>query len=220
MISLSRNNDIKAVFFDFGGVITQSPFENFNQFEKENNLPINFIRRVNSVNPDNNAWALLEKNQISTAEFDKIFADESEKVGHKISGRQVLELLDLKVRPEMIEIVRNCRKDFKVACLTNNIKNQSSDCPSNIKNEYYKVLLTEFDFVVESSKIGFRKPEFDFYKYACDLIKVAPKQVVFLDDLGVNLKPARQLGMYTIKVEKPEKAIIDLKTVLWPTNIV
>ena len=71
-----------------------------------------------------------------------------------------------------------------------------------------------FDVVIESSKVGVRKPDPRFYEIALDAVDVAPDDAVFLDDLGVNLKPARALGMTTIKVDDPAVALAELEAVV------
>jgi putative hydrolase of the HAD superfamily len=71
-----------------------------------------------------------------------------------------------------------------------------------------------FDAVVESSKVGIRKPDPAINELACSLLDVAPGECVFLDDLGVNLKPARAMGMTTIKVADHAAALDALSGVL------
>jgi putative hydrolase of the HAD superfamily len=68
-----------------------------------------------------------------------------------------------------------------------------------------------FEFVLESSKVGVRKPEPAIYLMACERLGVRPEETVFLDDLGINLKPARALGMATIKVDDPDRALAELE---------
>jgi len=207
---------IKAVFWDFGGVLTTSPFEAFNRFEQENHLPPNFIRMVNAANPDTNAWARLERSEISLEEFDREFERETAVAGHAIRGDSVLELLSGDLRPEMVEALRRCRQKFRTACLTNNIKGMNKTDIKRLGRRAagIQAVMNIFDFVVESSKIGFRKPDPRFYEIACDIVKVTPEQVVFLDDLGINLKPARAMGMATIKVTDPRQAIAELESLL------
>jgi putative hydrolase of the HAD superfamily len=207
---------IKAVFWDFGGVLTTSPFEAFNRFEQENHLPPNFIRMVNAANPDTNAWARLERSEISLEEFDREFERETAVAGHAIRGDSVLELLSGDLRPEMVEALRRCRQKFRTACLTNNIKGMNKTDIKRLGRRAAEIqaVMNIFDFVVESSKIGFRKPDPRFYEIACDIVKVTPEQVVFLDDLGINLKPARAMGMATIKVTDPRQAIAELESLL------
>lgn len=200
---------IRAVLWDFGGVILTSPFDAFNRYEADRGLPTDFIRSVNATDPDDNAWARLERDDIGTAEFDDAFATESERLGHRVPGADVLELLAGPVRPEMVAAVeRVVAAGFRTACLTNNVV--SDDAPRT--DTAY--VLSLFEHVVESSKVGCRKPEPQFYEIACDLLGVTPEECVFLDDLGINLKPAAAMGMTTIKVVTVDQAIADLEAVL------
>ena len=195
--------------WDFGGVILSSPFEAFNRYETEKGLPLNIIRSVNATNPDSNAWALLERNDISPAQFDTQFADESEALGHRIPGADVLALLSGDVRPAMVAALDHViASGFRTACLTNNVVSTSPD-PSPRQIEV-AAIMGKFDHVVESSKVGCRKPEPRFYEIACELLDVSPTECVFLDDLGINLKPAAAMGMRTIKVGAPEIALQEL----------
>lgn len=202
---------LRAVFWDFGGVILSSPFEAFNDYERENGLPPDFIRSVNATDPDTNAWARLERHEISTTEFDAAFAEESGVLGHRVSGRDVLRCLRGSVRPEMVVALdRVIAAGYITACLTNNV---SSDDDRPQRGEVDAVM-RRFDHVVESSRVGVRKPERVFYELACQRADIEPTEVVFLDDLGINLKPARALGMTTIKVVTADQAVTDLEAIL------
>ena len=207
---------IKAVFWDFGGVITSSPFESFNKFEKMNNLPINFLRSVNATNPDRNAWAKLERNEISLNEFDELFETESKSLGHPVKGKEVISLLKGEIRPEMLEALKRIKGNLLQACLTNNIQPMNEDgFEGNVSAAgKHEEVMNMFDFVFESSKENVRKPDPEFYLRACDRGNVNPKEVVFLDDLGINLKPAKALGMFTIKVINPIEALNELEALL------
>ena len=199
---------IRAVLWDFGGVILSSPFEAFNRYEAANGLPLDFIRGVNAANPDTNAWALLERSDVSPEEFDALFAEESARLGHRVPGADVLTLLSGELRTEMITALdRVIRAGYRTACLTNNVVGGEE------RMDVGDVMVM-FDHVVESSKVGCRKPEPRFYEIACELVGVEPHECVFLDDLGVNLKPARAMGMTTIKVVSAEQAITDLEQTL------
>lgn len=199
---------IEAVFWDFGGVILSSPFEAFNAYEIDAGLPSDFIRLVNSTDPDANAWALLERSDISGDEFDELFADESEALGHRVRGAEVLALLFGSVRPEMVTALdRVIEAGFKTACLTNNVL--GGDPRADVDG-----VMARFDHIIESSRVGARKPETRFYEVACETVGVEPEECVFLDDLGINLKPAKAMGMTTIKVVAPEHAIADLQRLL------
>jgi len=199
---------IRAVLWDFGGVILSSPFEAFNRYEAANDLPTDFIRSVNATDPDTNAWALLERNDVTPEQFDELFAVESERLGHRVPGSDVLGLLSGDVRTDMVTALdRVIRAGYRTACLTNNVVGgeQRMDVGD---------VMVMFDHVVESSKVGCRKPEPRFYEIACSLVGVEPDECVFLDDLGINLKPAKAMGMTTIKVVSAEQAITDLEGVL------
>ncbi|HUS61148.1 MAG TPA: HAD-IA family hydrolase [Acidimicrobiales bacterium] len=200
---------IRAVLFDFGGVILTSPFEAFARYEAEVGLPGGFIRHVNTVDPDTNAWAQLERGSVTLEEFVRRFEGEARALGHEVDGERVLGCLAGDVRPEMVEALRRCHERLKTACLTNN-HIAFSDLPGGGHPE----ILEHFDAVIESSQVGVRKPDPRFYEIACETLDVKPDECVFLDDLGINLKPARTLGMTTIKVTNPAKAITALEALV------
>jgi putative hydrolase of the HAD superfamily len=200
------NARFRAVFWDFGGVILESPFDAFARYESARGLPAGFLRQVNATNPDTNAWALLERNEVTPAAFNALFADESERLGHRVPGADVLGLLAGEIRPPMVVALDRVKAaGFKMACLTNNVVGGDKTTPARAAavNE----VMARFDAVVESSKVGCRKPEARFYEIACELVGVTPHECVFLDDLGINLKPAAALGMHTIKVVDPADAL-------------
>jgi putative hydrolase of the HAD superfamily len=206
--SLLSPRVIRAVLFDFGGVILTSPFEAFARYERERGLPEGFLRRINSTNPDTNAWARLERNEVTFEEFCKLFEEEARAAGGDVKGEAVMALLAGDVRPPMVEAVRRCHERLKTACLTNNwVAHEDRD-----ERYGHTALLDElFDVVVESSKVGVRKPDPRFYEMACELLAIEPSEAVFLDDIGANLKPAREMGMTTIKVTDPDVAIAELE---------
>jgi putative hydrolase of the HAD superfamily len=203
---------IRAVLWDFGGVLTTSPFEAFARFERERGYPAGFIRTLNATNPDSNAWARFERGQIGVAEFDRLFAAEASAAGHALRGLEVLPLIAGDLRPEMVEALRRCKKQFKTACLTNNF--QSADAQPDPGVRRMDGLRELFDVVIESSRLGVRKPDPRFYRHALEVLGVGADECVFLDDLGVNLKPARALGMRTIKVASADQALADLESAL------
>jgi putative hydrolase of the HAD superfamily len=204
---------IKAVLWDFGGVLTTSPFEAFNRFEVNSGLPKDIIRTINSTNPDTNAWAQLESASIQVDEFDNIFAAEAKALGHEIRGRQVLALLSGDVRIDMVNALKKIKTKFQVACITNNVKTGTGPGMATDSKRVQGVaaVMELFDLVVESSKVGVRKPDPKIYQCTCESIGVSADECVFLDDLGINLKPAKALGMRTIKVVDPESAIAELE---------
>jgi putative hydrolase of the HAD superfamily len=199
---------IRAVLWDFGGVILTSPFEAFERYERQAGLEPGFIRRMNATNPHTNAWAQLERGELDLEGFGVVFEDEARSLGGELSGAEVLSLLAGEVRPEMVEGLRRCKAaGLALACLTNNIANGAS------RPEIEEVMAL-FDVIVESSKTGIRKPEPRFYELACEALEVGPGECVFLDDLGINLKPARAMGMTTIKVDSPAQALAELSSVI------
>jgi len=207
---------IKAVLWDFGGVILTSPFEAFRRYETDHNLPLDFIRGVNATDPHSNAWALMERSEVTPQQFDDLFATESEALGHRVAGADVLSLLAGDVRPRMVAMLDRVKAvGLRVACLTNNIGGGDGvDIADESRAAQIGDIMARFDVIVESSKIGVRKPEPQFYEIACDLLGVRPDECVFLDDLGVNLKPAAAMGMTTIKVSDEDQAIADLTAAL------
>jgi putative hydrolase of the HAD superfamily len=200
---------IRAVMFDFGGVISTSPFEAFARLETEHGLPPGFVRSVNATNPDSNAWAQLERGEIDLDAFGPGWAAEALALGHEVDGRMVLETLGGEIRPQMVAAIKSCRTSYKTACLTNNFGSAES-----VVSEEVAAVYALFDAVLESRVLGVRKPDPRFYELACAAVGVEPEEVVFLDDLGVNLKPARALGMRTVKVTDPDQALAELEQIL------
>lgn len=205
---------ITAILWDFGGVLTTSPFEAFSRFEKTQNLQPGFIRKINSTNPDTNAWAKFERSEVTFAEFDKLFEEEAVALGNAVSGADVVKLLAGNLRPRMVEALKICRQQFNCTCLTNNVT--AGKGPGMMRDEKALIAVKDvmglFRQVIESSKIGFRKPDPRIYEYACEQMGVGPEQVVYLDDLGINLKPAAKMGMKTIKVVSEAQALEDLES--------
>ena len=198
-----------AVLWDFGGVILSSPFDAFNDYEREAGLPPDTIRRLNATNPDTNAWARMERNELTTEEFALVFEEEAAAAGFTLEGHRVVGALYGSVRPEMVEALRRVKAaGYAIACLTNNFASSKQGRPE------VEEIMALFDVVVESSKVGVRKPEPRFYELACDLVGVAPEACVFLDDLGINLKPAKAMGMTTVKVLGAQQALEDLERLL------
>jgi putative hydrolase of the HAD superfamily len=205
---------IRAVLFDFGGVLTSSPFEAFTRFERENGYPAGFIRALNAANPDTNAWARFERGKIGVAEFDRLFDAEATAAGRSLRGLDVLPLLAGDLRPDMIEALRRCKKHYKTACLTNNFRSTTSTAEPDVARSRMDGLRDLFDVILESSRVGVRKPDPLFYRHALDALGTSAEECVFLDDLGINLKPARALGMRTIKVVSSTQALSELEAVL------
>ena len=210
-----------TVIFDFGGVITASPFEAFNRLEEERGLPRDFVRRVNSADPDDNAWAKFERAEIDAATFDTLFAEEARALGHDLEGEAVLAVIAGAVRPAMVAAFDTLKdRGFTIACITNNVPGgkmgvlgagmtRSAEAAIEVAD-----IMARFAHVIESSKAGVRKPDPRIYEMMCEKLGVEPAECIYLDDLGINCKPASQLGMHAIKVTSGEQALADLSGVL------
>lgn len=206
-----------AVIFDFGGVITSSPFEAFNRLEAERGLPRDFVRRINAINPDSNAWALFERAEIDAAAFDALFAAEARAQGHDLEGSAVLAVLAGAVRPAMVTALDRLKAaGYRLGCITNNVPtgHGAGMARSGDRGDELELIFARFEHVIESSKAGVRKPDPRIYTMMCDHLGLAPAQCVYLDDLGINCKPAAALGMHAIKVTSGEQALADLSAVL------
>lgn len=215
-MNISHAKTPRAVLWDFGGVILSSPFEAFNRYEAEIGLPKDFIRSLNARNGDTNAWAKMERSEVSLEGFVELFEEEARQQGHKLDGWRILQSLSGDIRPQMVEALRRCSRAFRVACITNNMKHGEGPgmARSADKAQAVAEIMTLFEHVVESSKLGLRKPDPRIYRHACDLLGVQPEDCIYLDDLGINLKPARALGMRTIKVGDPDVAIDELQAMV------
>jgi putative hydrolase of the HAD superfamily len=203
---------VEAVIWDFGGVFTSSPFEAFNRLEAAMGAPRDHIRTVNATNPLENAWALFERNEIDAARFDTLFLEESTALGHPIRGADVLPKLSGELRPRMVAALKACKQHFKVGCITNNVVSMHS--PGQDEGQRAAGAMSQvmplFDAIIESSKAGVRKPDPRIYQMMCELLDVKPENCVYLDDLGINCKPAAQLGMKAIKVVDVDQTLADL----------
>lgn len=209
----------QAVLWDLGGVIFTSPFEAFGRYEAELGLPRGFIRRVNTVDPDRNAWARMERAEIDLPRFAELFEAEARalggELGARVCGRRVVELLRGQLRPEMVEALERVRRHYRVACITNNMPaSHEAPPPRTAQAAQVAEVLALFEHVVESSRLQLRKPDPRIYLHACGLLGVVPEACVYLDDLGINCKPARALGMATIKVDSPAQALGELEVLL------
>lgn len=203
---------LQAVLWDFGGVLTSSPFDTFNRYESERGLPKDFIRSINAVNGDTNAWALFERSEIDANGFDEAFAEEARAQGYNVPGKDVLALLSGDLRPNVIAALKACKSHVKVGCITNNVKSGKGAGMSfdPAKAAAVADVMTLFDHVIESSKIGLRKPDPRIYDLMCEALEVDPKHCIYIDDLGINLKPARAMGMTTIKALNEQQILADL----------
>jgi putative hydrolase of the HAD superfamily len=202
------------VVFDFGGVVIAAPFAGFAELEQRYGLSPDLLRQVNTRNPDSNAWAQFERGTIAVDEFVHLYEDEVRAAGGRVDGHEIVQLLRGaslardQADGAMLAAIDTCkRRGVRVGLLTNNT------APLDTAPGAEWVFAT-FDVVIESSKVRLRKPDPEIYALMCTELGVAPERCAMLDDLGINLKPARALGMHTIKVVDPEAAATELLTLL------
>jgi putative hydrolase of the HAD superfamily len=200
-------SSIEAVLFDFGGVLSTSPFDAFARHERAQGLPDGFIRTLNATNHHDNAWARLERNEVDFDRFCSEFEAEAVAAGGRVDARVLFATMAGDMRPEMLEAVRRCHAHFKTGLLTNNFITPDT---TTRHHDVFEL----FDVVIQSALVGVRKPDPRFYLLACSELGIEPDAAVFLDDLGINLKPARALGMQTIKVVDPTEALIELEAII------
>jgi putative hydrolase of the HAD superfamily len=208
-----------AVIFDLGGVLTTSPVENFAAFEKARGLPSKFIGGVIKSDLHGGPFARFERGEVSHAEFCAAFARATAAAGFEIGGAEFIALLDVAPRPEMLRVLRTVKASgLKTGCITNNFPAtpEAADAGAPVRHPALAEALGWFDAIIESARAGVRKPEPVIYEMMCATLRVDPRDCVFLDDLGVNLKPARAMGMHTIKVplSDPKPAIAELSAAL------
>lgn len=214
------NQRFRAVLWDFGGVILTSPFEAFARYEAANGLPTDLIRTINATNPDTNAWAKFERSEVDLGGFCTLFEAEAAALGHSVDGRAIMGLLHGDLRPQMVAALHRLKGEgYLLALLTNNVVvgNQRVGTVPGDPDGRAEVIAI-FHHVIESSVVGYRKPEPQFYTAACEALDVQARECVFLDDLGINLKPAAAMGMHTIKVTDPDVALAALWSALGATD--
>jgi putative hydrolase of the HAD superfamily len=212
-----KNMKFNTVIFDFGGVITTSPFEAFNRMEAIRGLPKDFVRSVNTRNPNDNAWAKFERAECNAAEFDVLFAAEARALGHELDGASVIACLSGDIRPAMVTALDVLKsKGFALGCITNNVPSGKGAgmAGSDEKAAAIAAVMGRFDHIIESSKAGVRKPDPRIYAMMCEALAVVPSQCIYLDDLGINCKPAAAMGMAAIKVTSGDQALQDLGALL------
>ena len=213
----ATRSGITAVIFDFGGVITASPFESFNRLEEERGLPRDFIRKVNATDPDSNAWAQLERAEIDHAAFDTLFAEEAARLGHDLRGEEVLAVLAGGIRDDMVTALdRLSEAGYRLGCITNNVRGTRGPGMARTQEaaDRHAQVFARFEHVIESSQAGVRKPDPRIYAMMCEALSLPPQACIYLDDLGINCKPAAAMGMRAIKVSSGPQALRDLSSIL------
>lgn len=201
----------RAVIFDLGGVVFDSPLHAIARYEAELGIPSGHVNRVVAAGGPDGAWPRLERGELGLAAFEPAFERECAEAGHAISAREMMLRIAAASapRPAMLRAIHALRhRCLAVAALTNNWANDGD--PHAALSE----LRGAFDAFIESSVVGLRKPDPRIYLHACEALGVQPPEAVFLDDIGRNLKAARELGMATIKVEEPGAALAELAQVL------
>ncbi|MXY02293.1 MAG: HAD-IA family hydrolase [Acidimicrobiales bacterium] len=214
--SPSATATVDAVLFDFGGVITESPFEAFNRYEDRIGVPRDTIRQINATNPDTNAWARLERSEVSVDEFAELFEAEAADRGYEMSGAQVLACLSGGLRPRMVRALEVLAARLPVGCVTNNVRTGHGAGMSRDAGTAAAIaeVMKLFGVVIESSVVGLRKPDPRIYELACDRLGIDPARTAYLDDLGINCKPAAAMGMAAIKVTDPDEALRELEALV------
>ena len=200
----------EAVVFDLGGVVFPSPLDVFRVYERERGLPHRFLSEVVLADPEHGAWGRLERGELTLEQFCDAFDAECAAHGQSVDSREVMRAVGagLEPRPAMVAAIGAIRaRGLKTAALTNNWSDEAGRREASPTENW-------FDVVVESAVEGLRKPDPRIYHLVCARLEVAPGVTVFLDDLGANLKPARALGMTTIKVAEPDAALAELETLL------
>ena len=207
---------IRAVLFDFGGVITESPFESFNRYEERLGIPRDTIRQINATNPDDNAWAQLERSEVSVETFAALFEAEAAEIGYSVSGAEVLACLSGGLRPQMVRALEILAERLPIGCITNNVRagHGAGMARDTATAAAIAEVMKLFGVVIESSVVGLRKPDPRIYELACAELGIDPARTAYLDDLGINCKPAAAMGMAAIKVIDPDEALRELEALV------
>ncbi len=195
-----------AVIFDFGGVLTEPPGKGMRAYCAGAGIAWDAFRQLFA--PLDGAWAKFEMNALSQAEFIRAFEAEAAAAGLTVDGAAFLNdfFSGMALRDDMIAVARALNGRYRLGCITNNVQ-----AVGRARNPLFDDL---FEVVVESSKVGMRKPDPRIYQHCCELLGVRPQQAIFLDDFGINLKAARELGMGTVKVDESQSAIDELERLL------
>ena len=206
---------LKAVIFDFGGVFTTSPVSNFGVYEREHGLPERFISGVIKKNLKAGAFSRFERSELTEDEFDEAFAAETLAEGHEVRGRELRKMMKLEFRPTMIAAhKRIVEAGLKTGCITNNMPSSGAKdwARDGVERDWAAEIMGRFEHVIESSKAGVSKPDPRIYQMMLDALAIEAAEAIYVDDLGVNLKPAVAMGMDVVKVpfEGFEAAIDEL----------
>jgi putative hydrolase of the HAD superfamily len=201
---------IRGVLFDLGGVILDSPLEAIARYEQDHGIEPTAINRAVVAAGEAGAWSRLERGELAVEDFCAPFEADCRGAGIVVDGARLMTYIAgaSVVRPRMVEAVRQLRAaGVRVGALTNNWKRRDPSPDGHRLREH-------FDVMIESSVVGLRKPDPKIYELACRELGVEPAHTAFLDDIGLNLKSARALGMTTIKVDHPDEALRELGAVV------
>jgi putative hydrolase of the HAD superfamily len=207
---VAATDTYRAVIFDLGGVVFPSPLDVFRAYERDHGLPDRFISEVVLADPVDGAWSRLERGELTLTTFPAEFETECRAAGGEVDATALMQGIGsaFAPRPEMLAAIRTIRAHgLSTGALTNNwvadeTRGNGAASPA---------LDGLFDVVVESAMVGLRKPDPRIYEMVCTELDVSPPQAVFLDDLGTNLKPAKAMGLATIKVGDPHEALGELE---------
>ena len=197
---------IKAVVFDIGGVVQDSPLHAIARYERDHGLPAHAINRAVVATGESGAWSRLERGELTLSAWCAPFESDCRALGVDVDAARLMTYIAQagRARPQMLRAIARLReRGLRVGALTNN---WATDDPAPPPNP----LRAHFDAFVESRVVGMRKPDPRMYQLVCAQLDVTPPQAAFLDDIGANLKSARALGMQTIKVDEPERALREL----------
>jgi putative hydrolase of the HAD superfamily len=201
---------IKAVVFDIGGVVQDSPLHAIARYERDHGLPANAINRAVVAAGERGAWSRLERGELTLSAWCAPFENDCRARGVDVdAGRLMTYIAEAgRARPQMLRAIARLReRGLRVGALTNNWATDDPAPPPHPLREHFHAF-------VESRVVGMRKPDPRMYELVCRELGVEPAQAAFLDDIGSNLKSARALGMHTIKVDEPEQALRELSALV------
>jgi len=201
---------LAAAIFDIGGVLTVSPVTRIVNYCTEFAIPDEMRHAIFA--PEDGPWSCFERSELTPEEFAHAFDLKLAGCGATATGLAFLDWFfrGFEPRPEMIAVVEHLRGKMKLAAITNNVARDKPSTERTSGLNAHKL----FPVVIESAIVGVRKPEPRIFQIACDELGIEPRDAVFLDDLGANLKGAKALGMTTIKVDHTLSAIDELEEAL------
>ena len=213
---------IEAVIFDYGGVLSTTPFAGIAEYERKMGYPEKSLAQLlfgSGASPQgptedipDHDWHLLETGRLTLDEFHERLVKRSEAaLGRPLDlgdYAQFLRELGVSVHWMMVHRVRELRSEgYCTAILTNNVKEWGRYWKSSIP-------LDLFDLIVDSCDVGLRKPDPAIYRLTCERLGVAPEAAVFLDDTRRHVGAARQVGLHGILVRDPWVALAELDAIL------